>query len=250
MQNVTNVWTSIHTFPATDGSRTLRVSVAQEIIDGLHSADIVGFRHTCFRSPDKRIMSKSEVQDYGSTNWVNAKLWLETFRKRADFQRYRTPKNLPTVVFEELKRGNVKAVNQTIYVDPKSVEGIKTMTKIETSEGEHVALDDWLKREACQVEMCFPLSKDEAQAFLDQAVIMGVRHSFIVDPLTGKYKHSVEVSHTGENWDLLPPWTTASSESIAEPHFRITFQNKLNFNRSRIVLYSQTPWQSEKDVSS
>eukprot|EP01055_Gregarina_sp_Pseudo9_P000343 Gregarina_sp_Pseudo_9__342@NODE_121_length_4132_cov_33_412900_g113_i0_p3_GENE_NODE_121_length_4132_cov_33_412900_g113_i0NODE_121_length_4132_cov_33_412900_g113_i0_p3_ORF_typecomplete_len248_score24_58_NODE_121_length_4132_cov_33_412900_g113_i023223065 len=247
MPDVTNVWTAIHTFPAADGSRTLRVTVAPEIIDSLYSTEAVGFRHTCFRSQDRRIMSKSEVRDYGSNVWLNSKEWLEVWQKRFNLRRQRMPKLLPAVVCHELQKGSVRSVQQVHFKEAKSVEGLKSTVELETSEGQ-VTLEEWLRREAAHVEMCLPLSKDEAHAFLDQAVIMGVRHSFVVDPLTGESKHTVEVSPTGENWDMLPPWTAVPQDSIVEPHFRITYQNKLNYNRSRIVSHSQTPWLSSEKL--
>lgn len=242
--DATNVWTAIHTFPAADGSRTLRVTVAPEIIDALYTTEAVGFRHTCFRSQDRRIMSKSEVRDYGAkhTAWVNSKEWLETWQKRQGLRRHRIPKALPATLCHDLHRGVVRSVHQIAYKDAKSVEGIKSVVEVETEDGQQISLEEWLRREAVHVEMCLPLSKDEAHAFLDQAVIMGVRHSFILDPLTGENKHTVEVSPTGETWDLLPPWTAVTSDAIAEPHFRLTYQNKLNYNRSRMVSHSETPW--------
>eukprot|EP01053_Blabericola_migrator_P005909 Blabericola_migrator_1__5908@NODE_298_length_10203_cov_353_110695_g245_i0_p5_GENE_NODE_298_length_10203_cov_353_110695_g245_i0NODE_298_length_10203_cov_353_110695_g245_i0_p5_ORF_typecomplete_len260_score42_28EnoRase_FAD_bd/PF07055_12/0_23_NODE_298_length_10203_cov_353_110695_g245_i082208999 len=256
MQDATDVWTAIHTFPAADGSRTLRVRVLPEVIDGLFELSVIGFRHTCSRSRDKRIMSKSEVCEF-QDKWVNTKDWEKLQQRRLELKTKAAPKPLPTCVYQELQRGNIVSIHQTTTIDskipsmsPNSPGHLKHFVEIETADGETLRLDEWLRREACQVEMCFPLSKVEAEAFLDHTQIQGVRHSFVSDPYTGECKHTLEVNANGEQWEMLPPWAAGTGESIGEPHFRITYQNKLNFNRSRLVVHSKTPWVTAKATNS
>eukprot|EP01057_Protomagalhaensia_wolfi_P000533 Protomagalhaensia_wolfi_Nauph_80__532@NODE_12_length_5322_cov_729_645845_g9_i0_p3_GENE_NODE_12_length_5322_cov_729_645845_g9_i0NODE_12_length_5322_cov_729_645845_g9_i0_p3_ORF_typecomplete_len237_score39_88_NODE_12_length_5322_cov_729_645845_g9_i021662876 len=221
------VWTAIHTFPAADGSRTLRVSVPMDVVEALYcGSGAIGFRQTCLRgdlSGRPRLISKTEVLSY--SGWTCHMPVVPTKRES----------QLPAVVWQELKRGRLRWVNSR-------VEGMRlnTVAEVETIEGDRLSLNEWLRRESCQVEMCLPLSKEEAEAFLDQGVIKGLRHSFVFDPETGNGIHSVEASPTGQRWDLL------TGDAIAKPHFRITFHNKLTHNRTRLVHISNTPWLQEE----
>lgn len=243
-------WVAITSFPAGDGSRTLRKELTREMVEALHNCELRAIRHTYLRStPSDRVLCKVEVLlglEEDRNKWMPVSEWKP---RAADALR------IPVCALSDLKCGKLRSIRQKVVPTDSRFDdgdkGIRSIIEVELATGEKKSIEEYLKKDTPVTEMCVPLSKEEAAALFERRQLIGVRHSFFIGQTPKEGQHVVEVGQqqgpTIITWETLASTHTPVWDKMIEPHFRlihpaspssISSSNSLN----KRIDYSPVPW--------
>ncbi|EZG47488.1 hypothetical protein GNI_131160 [Gregarina niphandrodes] len=230
-----NTWSAVQSFPAPDGSRTLRVAVDSSVMDALQSRELSGIRQSyvwtsLVGDSRRRLTTETEVQTGGL--WVSLDQWFGRSPGLGcvEGESYR----LPRMLIDHLRCGRVVSVQQTLTLDSQLASGVRNDVIVVMANGEKENLRQYLKRERASVEMCAPLSAEEANAFFSNQHLIGVRHSW-----SAAEQHTIEILHQGsQHWTRLDSVEVSVWNKIVKPHFRFTYSTQ----GKKDSVNSQSPW--------